>query len=69
MMASRAHTNHPFGGLATPDTRPGPIALRHRLTTVLPLSRMLRLLVSGFDFAGDTLTANREHPSPLTKET
>lgn len=43
---------HPFGSLATHDRDRmhlafergrGPMALRHRLTTVLPLSRMRRL--------------------------
>jgi hypothetical protein len=29
---------HPFGNLATPLLALGPMALRHRLTTVLPLS-------------------------------
>jgi hypothetical protein len=58
MMASGEPNSaiHPFGGLAALDTRPGPMALRHRLTTGLPLSRMLRLLVVGFDYTGDRLT-------------
>ena len=69
---SRLKAGRPFGNLATrvqPGLACGPMALRRRLTAVLPLSRMARLTRFVPIRGKVPETVNREHPRTVTPKT